>query len=253
MWLLVDVGNSRLKWGLYDSAGLSATAAREYRVHSLSQMLDEAWGRLDAPSQVWLVNVAGKAVHATLGQWVSEHWDCSVRQIEPQAQACGVLNGYTEPARLGSDRWAAMVGSHVHHPGPTLVADCGTAVTVDMLDAEGRHLGGWIIPGLTLMRAALIGGTEGIANEVEGVDTGEWLGRSTTTAMAVGGRQAVAGLLRQGLRSLGQHIQSRQVGCLLTGGDAEAVAPLLDDACRLEPDLVLLGLAELAKEMVQSE
>lgn len=108
---------------------------------------------------VWLSNVAGEEIASLTSQLLQEQSCVNYRFATTQTQQCGVRNGYRKPQQLGVDRWLAMLAAF-HLPqratGQSLcVVDCGTALTLDVLDATGRHLGGYIAPGLTAMREML--------------------------------------------------------------------------------------------------
>jgi len=238
--LLVDLGNSRLKWGLWKGAELGQTGAALYRGRSLESALECAWTPLAPPATVCLASVAGPAAQV-VEQWVSSRWGVPVKRVEAGRELNGVRNGYHNPAQLGVDRWAALVAARSRMGGPLCVVDCGTAVTVDLLPADGNHLGGWIIPGIALMRESLLGA----ASDLRGVGVGVPLrgpARDTAGAIAAGGIHAVAGLVQMARFSLSGE---GAPAVLLTGGDAESLFPLLPDA-EYEPHLVLYGIAHLA-------
>jgi type III pantothenate kinase len=233
--LLVDLGNSRLKWARWSGGALAPSAALVHRDRELGALLDQAWGALEAPSQVHVASVVPAAQREELADWIRSRWACPLRWAESTAEALGVHNGYDEPAQLGVDRWLALLGAWRRTCGPACVVDCGSAVTLDILDAGGRHLGGWIAPGLALMRSALQSGT-GLPL-VQGTGSGE-PGRNTRDAILGGCLPAAAGLIAQGLRRAPEGAR-----LLLTGGDAAQVAPHLHHPYEICPDLVLEGLA----------
>ena len=181
MNLLVDLGNTRLKWICIDLGWLSHdpdwTEALERNPHSrgvlprgedFTRQLDDAWSKLAAPRRIVVANVAGADAQRTLQTWVQNHWPAAtLRLVVAVAAQLGVKNGYREPARLGSDRWAALIGAHMRGPGPLCVVDCGTAITLDALNTAGEFVGGVILPGITLARQALLARAPGIA-------TAEW-------------------------------------------------------------------------------
>lgn len=246
MILLADIGNSRLKWLAWRPGGPGAGTAVVYRGRALDEVLEEAWGTLPRPERVAAVNVAGEAVAAAVRDWCESRWRLRPVFYLAGTAACGVRNRYAEPGRLGADRWAAMIGAYHRYGGPVCVIDCGTAVTLDLVDARGRHQGGLILPGMALMRQSLYRDTRGIPDEGEA--GGEWLGHDTRSCVTAGTRHAVAGGLERALRGL-----DGAVRCVLTGGDAARLASLLDREVILEPDLVLHGLRLLAEEAEERE
>lgn len=245
MQLLVDLGNSRLKWAAHPScAWQPATVVHAGR--DMSEVLDRAWGALGAPHALLAVSVAPAAVRAGLERWVSARWGLGVRYARACAAQCGVINRYRDPGALGPDRWAAVIGAHVGFPGRNLaVVDCGTAVTVDALTADGEFLGGVIAPGIGLQRQALLAGTGGI--RISEGDDRSCLARTTGDAVAAGTLHAVTGVIAQACAEF-ERVRGAPVELVLTGGDAERVAARLGRNVRLVPDLVLRGLVAMARE-----
>lgn len=246
MTLLVDIGNTRIKWARRSPAGLARGGCRLHRGRSLAAVLDSAWGEVSAPGSVVFANVASPAAAEALRAWCRAHWQCEPREIRPTAFALGVQNAYAEPARLGVDRWAALVGAFCEYgaTSPLCVIDCGTAITLDVVTVEGRHRGGLILPGAGLMRQSLYRDTRGIPDE--GAAAPVLLGTDTRSCVSSGVHHAVLGALRLALDEIGQaHAGLR---CILTGGDAAELAAHLDRDAQLDPDLVLRGIDWLSRE-----
>ena len=245
--LLADLGNSRLKW-LHEAdlaAGAPADAV-SWRGRPLAAVLDRCWSRLPVPEAVVAACVAGPAAAQTLAQWCRRHWRLEPRFVRTGARACGVRNGYREPGRLGVDRWAALVGAHWQVSGPKVVADAGSALTVDLLRADGAHLGGFIAPGISAMRQALERLAPHVfAGPVPPVPAAA--GRSTGECAAAGTAAAAAGLVERAAARLARESDSDSVTVVLCGGEAPLLEPLLSGTVRVEPDLVLHGLACLAR------
>lgn len=241
MILLLDVGNSRLKWARLDGNGPQPGTPFSTRTADLAAAFDAAWGALPAPAKLIGCNVAGEEIRAAVESWAARRWGCACRWITSVAEAYGVTNGYEDPARLGADRWLALIAARRFFPLPLCVADCGTAITVDALDADGKHLGGVIAPGLEAMRSALP-----LVAPMEAATAGApLLGRNTAAAIGSGVLHAAAGLIER------VHTHSRtqcgqSPGLILTGGDAARIAPLLDIPHRVEAELLLRGLAWLS-------
>ena len=244
--LLVDIGNSRIKWGLGRNGRLDAGTPFSSDVEALTDEMGRLWGDLSAPTAVVVSNVAGPSRGGRMRDWVWRHWGLQVHFVQPEARGYGVVNAYENPAKLGVDRWICLVALRELHPLPACIADFGTAITVDVMDAAGRHLGGLIAPGLTLMRQALTQRTAGL-QEAGGIYQG-LLARNTAAALLSGVRQASVGLLERVVREA-----SRQLGCelrvVLTGGDAETVAAELAMPHVLAPNLVLQGLLIMAENI----
>lgn len=235
MILAVDAGNSRTKWGLFDAAG---TLLRHGAVdnHDIAR-LEQDWRDFPGELRVAVSNVAGAAV-ATRLQAVCDLLALPLRWIVASSAACGVRNGYAQPQQLGTDRWAALVAAWNEYRAPCVVASAGTALTVDALSGDGEFLGGLIVPGLSLMRAALGGGTAGVGDAA-----GHWRDFPISTADAVhsGALAAMGGAVRHMLAML-EARESRAPLCLLAGGDAQALAEILEFPVLPVQHLVLHGL-----------
>lgn len=260
--LLVDIGNSRVKWAKAgrDEAEWLAGAPFPSRHPELPDGLERCWGALPPPRAVYAANVTGPENEACLAEWVRRRWGSPVRWIRSEAEGYGVVNGYAEPARLGVDRWAALVAVRDRFALPACVVDCGTALTLDVLDHAGRHLGGWIMPGLALMRRALRLETQGISalgsaelspfppEAGAGAPFSRLPVLGTTTANAVGGGvvRACSGLIEKTVGEFARRFE-QPLGLILTGGDGVAVGRDLAIPYLAVPDLVLWGLLVIAR------
>lgn len=238
--LIVDLGSTNLAWCGPAGTGGARHAGAPGRV--LVAALAES-----APPEVVVVgSVAAAAVTAELRAACEGAWNAEVRELAAGAEAFGVRNGYRVPERLGIDRWAAMVAAFRRHGGPLVVADCGTALTVDVVDAAGRHRGGAVAPGLGLMRAALAAGTR-LRPGPELAPPARLLGTDTEQGVAAGVCGAAVGLLRTVCSTVTQDYGAPRIA-LLTGGDAAVLRGWLDSDWVVAPGLVLDGLALLAGE-----
>jgi type III pantothenate kinase len=240
--LLADIGNTRIKWALArGSAELQMGQPFSSKPNGLEAAMDEAWLGLDPPTSVRVSNVAGPDVADALGGWVYRHWRIPVRFARSRSEAGGVLNGYDNPRQLGVDRWLGLLGLARHHALPACVVDCGTAVTLDLLDGQGRHQGGLIIPGLSTMAGSLRSGTHALDIESSGPVLRAGLARDTATAIRSGCIMAVAGFVERMYAQL-QGEYGSDLGCVLTGGDAGLVGESLSIAFQRDEALVLRGL-----------
>ena len=244
MTLVVDIGNTRLRWARSDGSHLTERGNAIYPRTGVRQVLDACWSGLVRPYRVFVCNVAGRLIAGVLSTWVTERWGCPVDFVVPRSEGWGVTNGYEDPTSLGADRWAALIAAHRNFSAPVCVVDCGTAITIDMLAAGGRHLGGLILPGLTLMRRSLSQHTSAIP-EVVGGSLSEF-GRTTNDAVAAGTFYAAVALVDR-VMSAAQAAQEAAVTCVVCGGDAKLLAPHFARSAVDEPDLVLLGTAIMAE------
>lgn len=250
MTLLVDIGNSRIKWAFLRGGELGPVEAAARRGQEDDALWATLWAGTGTPSAVYVASVSGTSTEESLKQWCSQRWALSPRFIRSNEVCCGLHNGYDRPELLGVDRWLAMIGARQLVSGPLCVADFGTAITVDAVSADGTHLGGWIAPGLTLMAGAVQAGTRGVRAEFATTGMAHGYGHNTAAALNNGVCNAASGMLRQAISLLNQQTDG-EVGCVVTGGDAPVLLPLLPQDCLHSPVLVLLGMAEVVRERVE--
>jgi len=243
MNLLIDLGNSRLKWAqqapdLWHIEAVPLDGKKDF-----VSLLNNAWGKITTPQKVLVCSVSTSERMQALEKWVQARWSVTPQIVRAQAEQLGVRNRYRQPEQLGVDRWVALIGARGLTSSAACVVDCGTAVTVDALSAEGEFLGGAVFPGLRLLRDSLVQGTAGIP-ATEG-DATDCLARSTADGVAAGTLFGLAGaverLIDEYRRTLGATTR-----VFLTGGDAPALAVRLRAAHTPVPDLVLKGLARIA-------
>lgn len=231
--LCLDAGNSRLKCGLFDGKRWRMQGALDY------DAFDDLVAELSAaPARIVACNVAGDAVRQRI-EALAARLGCPLDWLTSSASACGVRNAYDNPAQLGADRWAALIGARSLHAGPAVVVMAGTATTVDALDGEGRFRGGLILPGLALMRAALARNTAGLPHAA-----GHYQAMPTNTddAIVSGAIHATLGAIERMRATLGEDAL-----CLLSGGAAGELVPHLELPQRQIDNLVLEGLARYSR------
>ena len=240
MCLLIDIGNTRLKWAVKRPNGIHSGRAFFLKSQPLHRSFELAWKNLERPTRVIAANVAGAAIGDQISQWIRLQWALDVEFVCSRRQDHGVRIAYPDPSKLGVDRWACLLALRHFYLLPACVVDCGTAITLDVLEKTGNHRGGVIMPGLELMKASLLQGTSEIADSC---GTGRVrLANNTGEAIESGGILAAAGMVEMVLRELEREADA-SFSLIVTGGDARRVAAQL--ACRaiLAPDLVLQGLA----------
>jgi len=248
--LALDIGNTRLKWALYEQAAPGAAPSHSGAVflETIDDLAESDWRALPPPDMTLGCVVAGEAVRLRVEQQL-ELWDLTPRWVVPGVQQAGLTNGYDHPSRLGADRWVAMIGARWHvlsrgAPRPVLVVMVGTAVTVDALDASGRFLGGLILPGFGLMLRALEMGTAGLK-----APTGEVVDFPTNTSDALmsGGADAIAGAVERMHRKLLART-GQAPALIMTGGAAVKLAPITDLPFETVDTLIFEGLLQIQSQ-----
>jgi len=248
-FLAIDIGNTRLKWALYASAqqpGVTPLAHGAVFLETIDELAEGDWRHLRPPAAMLGCNVAGDAVRRRVEEQL-DIWDIAPRWVVPNRHEAGVTNGYDHPARLGADRWVALIGARERLRArgagvcPVLVVMIGTAVTVDALDPDGHFLGGLILPGHGIMLRALEGGTAGLR-----VPTGEvrTFPTNTSDALTSGGTYAITGAIERMHRYLARRC-GQPPATLITGGAGWKVAPFVELGHELVESLIFDGLLAL--------
>lgn len=232
MILCIDSGNTRIKWGIHDGlAWLDQGAMNHAEVENLKQAATH-W----SPDSIRLSNVAGDDINQRI-RAVLAPWRTRLHEASTAAQDMGVINGYDNPTQLGIDRWCALIGARGITATSCLVVMAGTATTIDTLDASGRFCGGLILPGLDLMRRSLARDTAALP-----LARGEYhcSPSSTDDAIVSGCLEAQIGAIERAFTRISS---TADASCLLSGGAAIRLAPLLSIPFRHIGNLVLEGLA----------
>lgn len=241
MILEVDFGNTRLKWRVLDSASLlvvnsgTASSLEEFtfalRQKNISKL---SFARACSVRAAWQ--------NQQLAALIQNGFGVELRFAHSQAELAGVINGYRDPAKLGIDRWLAVLGAYTQVKAACLVIDCGTAITVDYIKADGVHLGGCIAPGLNLMGKVLLGSTN-IPAEMSEIARQEvvGIGRTTQQAIASGIRAMLVGFIAEQVQ-LAKQTLGQECVVVVSGGDSELVKEVVADAV-IDKNLVFAGLA----------
>jgi type III pantothenate kinase len=241
MNLLVDIGNSRIKYIQQDSHGLSNYQDDFYEKPDLAGSLDRLWDKLPMPDQIWIANVAGSEVADQLVRWIDKKWHIRPEFAVVTKTALGVINAYTEVTRLGIDRWLAIIATWNKYGSAACIVDCGTAVTIDGLNHHGRHLGGLITPGVAMMQQSLYKTVSAIPY-IRDMKPTTGLACNTEQAVVTGCTIAIVSLIEHVLQDMQRECEG-ELKCVITGGDSETIMPLLAGKFVYEPYLVLEGLA----------
>lgn len=235
MILLLDVGNTRVKWAWLEYLEVAPSGAVAHdATHRSWQREIEADGH--RPSRIVVANVAGPAFAAALTLWSRDHFAVEPEFVVASSALLGVRNGYRRPAALGVDRWLGLIAAWRAAPRATLVVMSGTALAVDALDAEGQHRGGLILPGVQML---------GDAREPWTADDALLDGQALPALAGDPVPVTLAALAERAWSELAAvcHAAPR---LLLTGGDAAVLAPHLSRPAEIVPELVLSGLAIVA-------
>lgn len=238
--LQLDVGNSSAKWRLLrDGAVVARGKYRPDDPDSARELLDCS----GEPEQIWIASVASPEAEARLAAMLVERW-----QVQPwfaRSAACTwqLRNSYADPGRMGADRWLAMLAARQRVSGRLVVVDAGSALTIDIVSADGRHEGGYIIPGPTLMERALLLDTDRV-RFAEPAEYELTPGTSTAEAVRHGIALAQVGALRTVLDR--EAVAGRQV--VFCGGGGQVLMALAGVAGTWAPDLVFEGLEVMARD-----
>lgn len=238
MILAVDAGNTRIKWGLHYG---TAWQAKGWVASTDVAGLGDAWKDLPTPDRIVASNVAGPQV-ATQIEEACKGWPATIQWVVAAEKQCGVSNGYEIPSQLGCDRWAALIAARAIAPEGCVVVNAGTAMTVDALTGDGFFMGGLIVPGLATMLRALAENTAAIG-EISGHYRD--IPINTPDAVYSGALSAMVGAVWHMNALLAGEIK-RAPTCLLSGGDAQLLLPLLSGKTRMVDNLVLDGLIRIA-------
>ena len=248
MMLVVDIGNTRIKWACVTRRGLADPGEAVHgRIPGAAlKALDEAAPA--RPDRVVAVNVAGEAMASSLSRYAIRRWQVEAEFVATAQEGHGMRCAYADPSRMGPDRWVALIAGYRLAGAAACVIDAGTAVTLDAVDAVGRHLGGLILAGPRAIATALDRQTSGIGETRGGSPPGRGtalLGSSTDEAVAKGAMLGLAAALDRAVSTVADELGERPA-VYLTGGDAERLAPWLETRCERRPHLVLEGLGTIA-------
>lgn len=259
MLLLIDAGNTRIKWAL-SRADCAALEPADWVqsgavLHAEIDCLVDDWRGL-AVRRVMMSNVAGREIGGGLAAACHAAGMPEPEHFASVAALAGVRNGYREPSQLGCDRFASLIGARALFPDQALiVATCGTATTIDALSADGLFIGGMILPGPSLMARTLAAHTAQLPQLMADMASAAMFADHTEAAIASGCIAAQAGAIDRAVQRhtaaapSGHSVPSAQTGssglvaCILSGGAAQLIAPHLASPHRLVDNLVLRGLA----------
>jgi type III pantothenate kinase len=239
MRLLIDIGNTQIKY-VFQEVGTAALFSEvtycEYATF-LSKLAKNTFSNV---CTIIVANVKGNEIVAAIESWASKH-NIYFLQVHSQEKAFGVCSSYQKSTHLGIDRWLALIAAHQLYPKQNvIIVDAGTATTIDLLNANGQHLGGWIMPGIQTMYDSLLSNTQkiiadpiNIASVAFGVDSSECLNYGIW-AMTIGS-------VKEAIVQANKNINLDKI--VLTGGNGQQIADLLAEDCELVPELLFHGLS----------
>jgi type III pantothenate kinase len=249
--LLVDIGNTRVKWARFDGRKLGTLHAASHAGWGGEDYARRVIGSARGLERIIVASVAGDRVNRSVSLAARRAQAPAPEFVSSQRHGGGVTVGYVDPWRLGVDRFVAAIGAyHLAKGKPVVVVGVGTAMTIDLVDNKGRHRGGAIIPAPTLMVDTLLNNTDGIRRRAQGgaAASQSLFGRSTRAAIIQGSRYAAAALVDRAVGEARALVGGRSPLVMLTGGGAPTVRPLVRSTCTSVPDLVLQGLAALCEQ-----
>lgn len=236
--LQLDVGNSSAKWRLVCGDDILARGTWREEDSDAQALLLDCTDRLD---DIWIASVAAPAAEEKLAALLTARWGITPWFARTEARTGELYNSYSEPGRMGVDRWLAMLAARLREPGRVCVVDAGSALTIDLVSAAGRHEGGYIIPGPALMERALLLDTDRVRFD-EAIGYALAPGKSTAEAVRHGIALAQAGAVVLALDRAG----SEPVALFFCGGAGDTLMRLIPRPSQWAPDLVFEGLAAMA-------
>lgn len=244
MILLIDVGNTHIKWLV--TVGSPLNKSNKSTAHPLGDLATLAltWQKIMRPQTIAIASVAPTALTKQLIAIAKKIWpDITITIAQTCAYACGVTNAYANYEHLGVDRWLALLALNRYHCLPAVIVDCGSAITLDVLAINGVHQGGLIAPGLMMMQQALHQTTH-ISYPANAVQTQDnLLGKATSSCMAKGALMAAVGLIEKTYQQL-----DSSYSLIMTGGDAQIITQHLAIDAVIDAHIVLQGRALLIEK-----
>ena len=254
MILTVDIGNSRIKWASWQADKIIARGVAAYTKNRPSDNFDELFSEVDVsskerPSRVLAVCVAEDEMAQALSGWVERHWKLDVEYLKTVKQYENIINAYDDPDQHGVDRWADVVAGHLSFPGFSVcVISAGTAITFDLINKDGRHLGGYILPSYATMHTALIADTANVEATFSMQFDKNSIPDNTNDAVNQGLHKFIQAGIRE-ICQLAQNKMDKPMKIILTGGFAKTILDYPDmPAMQHKPDLVMQGLYDIMKQ-----
>jgi type III pantothenate kinase len=254
--LLLDIGNTRIKWAQLMDGSLTPQQSILHRGVATDTWTKQLFRERFRPARLLVASVAGGDMATTVRAEAKKAWSIVPEFASSTGLAGGVTNAYAEPSTLGVDRWLAVIAGRELTGGAACVIDAGTAMTIDVVSADGLHVGGMILPGVQMMVDALLQRTSDIADNSRrsraraGAEPrpGHVFASNTGQAILNGALLAVAAAADRAVAEAATTLKAAAPRVLLTGGDAERLVRMMQTKPEIVPDLVLRGLAVLARK-----
>ena len=248
--LLLDIGNTRIKWGIFDNHNILINGAVNVRESEQDNFLSLYQSFPSGIEKAVASSVLDSDMSLKLKKTFKSFFGFKIEFIETGENSHNILNGYDEPLSLGVDRWVAMIAARTEFKKDVMIIDMGTAITIDLIDKYGTHRGGKILPGFKLMSEVLNKNTSNIQqiinlHDIEKKDIQSW-GKDTRNVIISGITSAISGAIQVSLDKLNKDVEEPVV--IITGGDSEFFKDYLDRGFKFRPNLVLSGLAILASQ-----
>jgi type III pantothenate kinase len=249
-FLCLDIGNTRLKWALYNSIEPEARpiAQGSEFLENITYLFEKSWCNLPTPKAALGCSVVSDAIARQVDRQLAE-WGVLANWIVPEKEKFGIKNGYDCPAIMGADRWVALIAAYQEQTtsgnaaAPLIVVLAGTATTVEAIDEQGNYLGGLILPGHGIMLKALQGGTARL-----NVPTGEVRSfpSNASDGLTTGGNYAIVGAIDRMADNL-EKLTKLTPKIVMTGGAAWKISPHMTRPCTLNAGLLFEGILLIAR------
>ncbi|MER2513434.1 MAG: type III pantothenate kinase [Nitrosomonas ureae] len=243
--LAIDSGNSNIKWGLYSDNKWLKQGNVFYKDVS---NLESEFIKFPRPTFIIISHVARDETKNQISKLISL-WPAKPQWLCANRFRCSVINGYTNPEQLGSDRWAALIAAWKIEKQPCLVINTGTAVTIDVLSESGKFLGGVILPGFNLMTKSLLAGTQ-----LTTIESGSYEDFPVNTGNAIrsGTLHCILGAIDRMYNILLSNANIASANCIISGGNASLLIPFFKLPIKVINNLVLEGLIIVANDILKN-
>jgi len=235
MKLMIDIGNSRTKFVLIQDENTEQIQSID-NVKLTSTWFNANWQNV---TQILIANVNQPIITHTLERWAAEK-AIMINSIDSESERFGVINCYNEPKTLGIDRWLTLIGAANNYPNKNIVIiDSGTATTIDFLTLDGKHQGGWILPGINTLFDSILAKTSNV-NATYIPSASITIGKSTSECVNSACWAATLGLIDVTIAQIKQSNVIDEI--IILGGNAKALASLLREPVIIDQYLVFSGL-----------